>query len=536
MASLIARTLAVLLATMAVTSCLNERAPAVAASVDALCPGCNVVLVSFDTLRADHMSVYGYERPTTPNLEPLAGRSVVFERAISQAPWTLPAHGSMFSGLYPGRLGVLRYPANRRLPDVNPMVAEVFTRAGYATGGFTGGGFVSGHYGFARGFDVYSTNGRHFEHSVPQAEAWLELNQKRKFFLFVHGYDAHRPYFSSRVNKAAVGLSTKLPAQVSGYCFRENRARPSDEDLEQIIHYYDAAIRSGDQHLAPLFRKLEALGLMEKTIVIVTSDHGEEFYEHGNCDHVRFVYNEVVHVPLMIYVPGLTPEGRRHAGQVPASIAIARTVLDLVGLEHNMPGVSLAPVLAGKEQEFPVIYSHADTKAGALGSRGEVVAMTRDQYKLLEYLDEGSSEGYDIFQDPAETTLLPEGSDAYDMRNTVRAWHGSLEELPKPTEKTPKVQSDEDRKARKRRKDEKAKGEDPSEEDSGGSPPTTVGDSQGGPSGDEAGSGASEDPGAGGSQDAEDADDAEDSEDEGFGDDVPDDVRESLKALGYIED
>jgi arylsulfatase A-like enzyme len=532
MASLIARAVALLVAATAVTSCFEDQSAADASALDALCPGCNVVLVSFDTLRADHMSAYGYERATTPNLEKLAARSLVFDKAISQAPWTLPAHGSIFSGLYPARLGVLHYPAVRRLPDVNPMLAEIFAKAGYATAGFTGGGFVSAHYGFGRGFDVYSTNGRHFQHSVPEALNWLDLNKKRKFFLFVHGYDSHRPYFSARQDKVAVGLNPTLPSQVSGYCFREQRDRPSDERLAEIVHYYDASIHAGDRHLGPVFDKLEELELMEKTVVIVTSDHGDEFYEHGNCDHVRFVYNEVVHVPLMIYVPGVTTEERHHAGQVPASIAIARTALDLVGVTHSMPGVSLTPILAGQNLEFPVVYSHADTNPGNLGSRGEVVAMSKDEYRLFEYLDEGSGEGYNIADDPAETTVLPEGSEAYRMRGTLRAWHDTMDPLPKPTEGTPRVQdaaSRRERLDRKKRKNELAR-----KADAGGvklvAPAAVV-------------------PAAANPAEGDQADDVEKADSSsppttapsGYGapdemEGVPDDVRESLKALGYIED
>ena len=123
---------------LALGACSKQGVPS--ANAEALCDGCNVILISMDTVRADHLSAYGYERKTSPNVDRLARRSVIFENAISQSSWTLPAHGSMMTGLYPGRLGVEHYPAKRRLPDTPTMLAEVFGKAGYATGGFTGGG------------------------------------------------------------------------------------------------------------------------------------------------------------------------------------------------------------------------------------------------------------------------------------------------------------------------------------------------------------------------------------------------------------
>ena len=153
--------IAATLACLALVSCSKPQA-------DALCPGCNVVLVSLDTVRADHLGAYGYDRDTSPNFDRLAARSLVFDDAISQAAWTLPAHGSMMSGLYPDELGVTHYPALRRLPDVNPTLAERFSAAGYATAGFVGGGFVSKHFGFDRGFDEFH-------------ELWQEIGSRAAF-------------------------------------------------------------------------------------------------------------------------------------------------------------------------------------------------------------------------------------------------------------------------------------------------------------------------------------------------------------------
>lgn len=399
---------------------------------DAMCPGCNVILISMDTVRADHLSTYGYERKTSPSVDRLAKKSVVFEQAISQSSWTLPAHGAMMTGLYPGRLGVTHYPAKRRLPDAPTTLAEVFGRAGYATGGFTGGGFVSSHFGFDRGFDTYQSDGRRFEHNLDEALGWLKNNKDRRFFMFFHGYNAHRPYFSAESDKKLMGIPEKSPVERRGFCVRGRRDKPADADLDEIIRYYDASIHHGDRQVGKLLRKIGELGLDEKTVILITSDHGEEFFEHGNCDHVRFLYKEVVHVPLILHIPGHTPQGRRVREVVPASISVARTLLEVSGIEHNMPGASLLPILQGEFGVFDAVYSEADSPAGSLGSRGETLAMTTPRNRLISYPDEGTDEAYDRIRDPDEQNILPETHDAYLFRKTMRAWKRALVPLPKP--------------------------------------------------------------------------------------------------------
>ena len=332
----------VLSALLGVAVCLAAAACSKVDRSAALCPDCNVVLISMDTVRADHLGAYGYDRETSPNVDRFAERATVFENAISQSAWTLPAHGSMMTGLYPSRLGVSHYPAKRGLPKVR-MLADSFHAAGYATGAFTGGGFVAAHFGFARGFDVYTSDGRRFEHNIDEAIDWLKQHQQRRFFLFLHGYDAHRPYFSLPEDKAALGIPGKRPAERRGYCLKVGREKPNDLDV--VLKYYDASIRHGDRSVGQFLNALTALGLADRTVVLITSDHGEEFYEHGHCDHVRFLYREVVNVPLLLRVPGHDSVAKRIPDVVPASISIAGTLLELVGVDaSDFPGASLLPL------------------------------------------------------------------------------------------------------------------------------------------------------------------------------------------------
>lgn len=432
MANVLLRASALLLAAFALVLVYFRLPESGARGEHALCEHCNVVLISFDTVRADHLGCYGYDRPTSPNVDKLASRSLVFERAIAQAPWTLPSHGAMLSGLYPSRLGVLRYPATRILPDQDTVLPEMFRAAGYATAGFTGGGFVSDHYGFDRGFDVYESKGRRYEHNLDDTIDWLEEHRKQPFFLFFHGYDAHRPYYSKPADKKEMGLPEDAENDQNRYCLRDDREVPEGPKRDKVVRYYDAAIHHGDRGIGVLLDALKQLKLDERTVILLTSDHGEEFFEHGNCDHVRFLYRESIHVPYMIYVPGFTPEGKRIPGLIPASISIARTLLDIVGIDHAMPGVTLMPMIDGKQKNFPVVYSEADSAPGVLGSRGRTIAMTKPELKLISYTDEGTDEAYNLREDPGEHTPLPEKNTAYYMRQTLRAWADSLKALPRP--------------------------------------------------------------------------------------------------------
>jgi arylsulfatase A-like enzyme len=417
------RRLSVLALLLCVAVCLALAACSKPLREEALCAKCNVILISMDTVRADRLGVYGHTRPTSPNVDRLAASSVVFENAISQTAWTLPGHGAMMTGLYPTRLGVTAYPAKRGLPKVR-MLAEEFRRAGYATGAFTGGGFVAAHFGFSRGFDIYSSDGRRFEHNIDEALAWLRQHKQRRFFLFLHGYDAHRPYYSQPEDKKVVGLTGARSAEQRKFCTKDRREKPADIDV--ISQYYDAAIHHGDATVGRFLDELEALGLAEHTVVLLTSDHGEEFYEHGNCDHVRFLYREIVNVPYIVYVPALASEPRRVSDVVPASISVARTLLEIAGVRNDMPGVSLAPILRGEPSPVRTVFSETDSIPGSNGSRGATIAMTNAKHRLISYLDEGTDEGYDAVADRAERFVLPEANPVYQLRSTLRAWSSSL--------------------------------------------------------------------------------------------------------------
>ncbi len=362
-----------------------------------LCRDCNVILISMDTLRADHLGAYGYGRPTSPNIDGLAARSILFENAISQSAWTRPAHVSMFTGLYPAEHGVISMAGNKRLPTGAATLAGALARAGYATAAFTGGANVSAHFGFDDGFDLYESNGRRFEDNFERLRQWLSEERAEPFFAFFHGFDSHKPYKSEAADREALGLSAERTRGMAAAC-RDNWP---PEAFAPFVADYDAAVHRGDRTLGRLFDLIDELGLTDRTVVVFTSDHGEEFLEHGRCFHIRTLYREVLRVPLMIHVPGLTPS--RVAPVVPASVTLAATILDTVGVAgHGLPNHSLELVLRGRTPGFTHVVSETASRFEDGKGLGHLRALTGMQTKLIDWLSLERAEFFDLVTDASE--------------------------------------------------------------------------------------------------------------------------------------
>lgn len=407
---------------IATTALLGAGCDATAKRIGAdLCSRCNVVLVSFDTLRADHVGFHGYRRPTTPNLDRFAARAVVFENAISQSAWTRPAHASMFTGLYPSEHGMAAVDYNVALDPRQPVVASVLRANGYATAAFTGGGNMSAHFGFDAGFDEYRSPGRRFGDALADIEAWLDTVGERPFFLFVHGYDAHRPYRSTAEDRAAVGIASAPPKIGIKRVCRKGRV---PADIAPHMDEYDAAIHHGDGAIGRLLDSLARRGRMDDTVIIVTSDHGEEFLEHGRCFHIRSLHREIVHVPLVYYVPGVEP--RRLAALVPASVSVAPTILDIVGVGKRIrEGPSLAPFIGGRGvPEFDYVVSETVIRYRG-GRYGHVRALTGERDKLIQWTFEGVQDYYDLTTDPGETRPERQSAKARPLSRRLDVWLAS---------------------------------------------------------------------------------------------------------------
>jgi arylsulfatase A-like enzyme len=294
------------------------------------------ILISIDTLRADHVGAYGYPRPTTPFLDSLARRGTLFEEAYSQFPSTLVSHMSMLTGLYPREHGVM--PPNSVLAPEVETVAEVFQRGGFRTAGFTEGGYVSGRFGFRRGFDEFVSRDRNHnrpvENTFRQGTGFLEgLGARDRFFLFLHTYAVHTPYDAPARYRQPFWPGAPPPGApgepITGAALTalsaggERLPRPAIDWLEAL---YDAGIRQTDEVLERFFADLERLGLANDVTVIITADHGEEFLEHGRFNHTQ-VYRESLHVPLLVVHPD-SRAAVRHGGVVQL-VDLAPTLYEL---------------------------------------------------------------------------------------------------------------------------------------------------------------------------------------------------------------
>jgi arylsulfatase A-like enzyme len=318
------------------------------------------ILISIDTLRADHLGCYGYIRPTTPFLDELSRRSTVFEEAYSQFPSTLVSHMSIFTGLYPREHGVL--PPNDVLSPAIETLPEAFQRQGFRTGGFTEGGFVSGRFGFRRGFDVFVSRDRHRDRPIEgtfrrAADFLAGLRPGERFFLFIHTYAVHTPYDAPARYREPFWPGPPPPGAITPTgpdLVRANMLaeRPPQAVIDWLTASYDAGIRQTDEVLRNFFGALERLGLAREATVMVTADHGEEFMEHGLFNHTQ-LYRETLHVPLLVTHPGQR-SAVRHSGVVQL-VDLAPTLYELARVRHRgrLAGTSLARLVGRPAPPHP---------------------------------------------------------------------------------------------------------------------------------------------------------------------------------------
>jgi len=322
-----------------------------------------VILVSIDTLRPDRLGCYGNRHPTSPNIDRFAGDSVLFTEAIAQAPSTLPSHATIFTSLLPTHHGAF-FSRRTPLPASIPTLATELRAAGYRTAAFTGGGQIAPEFGLDRGFDTYGVNvgGSDFSSAVRAGLGWLEEDPGHPAFLFLHTYEVHHPFTPKPAMLAVFddGYDGELPAEISKDLLTRintGEAVITDRDLAHIVAAYDAEIRSVDGAFGRFLAGLGELGLLEDSIVIFTSDHGEEFGEHGVVGwHSHTLYDELLRVPLLIRFPGGRDGGLSIEEQV-RLLDLAPTVLAAVGVTApaGFEGVDLTRVIRGLPTPLPAV-------------------------------------------------------------------------------------------------------------------------------------------------------------------------------------
>lgn len=362
----------------------------------------NVLFIVVDTLRADRMGMYGYQRATTPNLDDLANHGIVFDKVISQSSWTKTSMASLWTATYPSRNGIHRY--NHVLPEEALLPAEIFEAAGYRTGGIWRNGWVAPNFGFHQGFELYhqprpgrdDNLQRHSPSPRPiggtdedlamSSIDFLENFGQEKFFLYVHLMDLHQYVFDEYAEDFG----------------------PSYSDA------YDKSVSWTDRVIAALVKAVDDIGVLDRTLVVVVSDHGEAFEEHGFEGHARNLYWEVTEVPFVIIPPFILDKGIRVDTMV-ANVDVWPTLLDLLGLPPlvKTDGKSMVPLIlqaGGMDPGAPTeglkrpIFSEVDVRWGnGKEDPNPIVSVIDDHSRLFVHpTDPSKNEFFDLSTDPKE--------------------------------------------------------------------------------------------------------------------------------------
>jgi arylsulfatase A-like enzyme len=354
------------------TTWLRERSAI--AKLPAAAPGSpNVLVVVIDTLRADHLPIYGYNRETSPHLDAIAKQGVTFEEAITPSPWTLGSHASLLTGRYPHEHGIDHEVA---LDRKFPTLPEIFDAHGYRTGGFSANlYYFARRTGLTRGFvhfedyfysvgdmffrtlwgrvlNKYAPDNPRFDELYARKRApqvneellnWVDQDRSRPFFAFINYFDVHEPYlplhpyremfYGASAKEAPPSPDQGIKRKEHPYLYRLSRMSP--QDFQHQIDAYDGGIYYVDEQIANLFAELQKRGLSQNTLVVITSDHGECLGDHGLLTHWNALYRELVHVPLVYYWPGKIPAGVRVNKTVSAA-SLPATVLQLAGIKTDV--------------------------------------------------------------------------------------------------------------------------------------------------------------------------------------------------------
>ena len=392
----------------------------------------NVVLFVLDTVRADHLGAYRYDAARTPNIDRLAATGVVFEDAQSQAPWTSASIGSLMSGLYPSvhgldkgagwgmkkKTGDLPFLIAKSVGPDHVMLAERLRRQGYSTAGFVSNTYVNATFGLAQGFEIYGddhadytlVSKRRGETTTADVLEWLE-DAPEPFFLFVHYNDAHWPYDPlppfDEGTKGYTGELTPETTHLVVETMGEKNEDLSEEDLAYLIALYDGEIAYVDHQVGQVMEAL-ATHTDRPLVTVLTSDHGEEFLDHGGTSHGYTLFQEQIHVPLILSGEGL-PTSTRVSGAV-RTLDIPSTVLDLLGEGPLGQGQSLLPMLDGGPGP-DVVGAEATYNTAQRAIRA-------GDMKRIEVLD-GGAQVFDLAADPDERKDL---GDDPELAATSAAW------------------------------------------------------------------------------------------------------------------
>lgn len=405
-----------------------------------LCPNCNVILIAMDSLGAKHISHLGYARNTTPKMDAFAQKGFSFKNNISPSSWTVPTYLSIFTSTYPSIHGLTnRYltytPEKKELADFTKFtpslttMAEFFKKSGYATVGYTGDAGVGSPLGYGSGFDIYFDKIRFggFDTTVNYAVDWLKANSaKGRFFMFLHGYDSHgqhklpenykSKFQSSGSSKYKGTIAEQAELREMGLAGKMPKF--TKDDMEFWQNWYDGKINDADERLGKFLEALESMGLMKSSIIVLFSDHGDEYFEHGFVDHGHTLYDELVRVPLVFYIPNLKG-GKIYSEQV-STIDLFPTLVEALNLkasptlQSQFKGQSLAKNFTGA----PLLSRDIFTETDYRNFTHKRAIQSSDGWKYIITLENGQGELYNLKSDPNEQKNLVEANQ--EKRNQLR--------------------------------------------------------------------------------------------------------------------
>jgi len=409
----------------------------------------NIMLITMDTTRADHLSCYGYHKNTSPHLDTLAQEAVRFENAYAPSPWTLPSHASLLTGIYPAQHGAhwddesvkANWPAG--LAEQYKTLTEILVDNDYKTAGVIGAPFCHSSFGLAQGFKYYDDalvnvipdlehftlfkilsrwfllmdiatkkglNGCRIASQINKLVfSWLDKHSQDPFFLFIHYYDPHAPY---------------LPPDGYSLLFREDEnteITESERHKRYLLSQYDGEIAYLDYHLGKIFEKLKELKIYDSTMIIITSDHGEFFGEHECWTHGYELYQEVLKVPLIIKYPSNYVKTGVYQERV-SLVDIMPTILYVLGLPIPKE-VQGAALCEGESKVMAEVYRHAyrSIPEWELKFARDLQSLYLGNYKYIKDMN-GQGELYDIVNDPRELrnliNIMPEEAEKMELKLT----------------------------------------------------------------------------------------------------------------------
>lgn len=396
----------------------------------------NVVLVSLDTLRADRLGVYANPHELTPVMDRIGAEGTLFEYAYAPYPNTLSSHATLFTGFYPTQHGIVA-GRMQKIPADAKTLARAFFDAGHHTVAFTENGYVASGWGFAAGFDRYHNGAEpavkgqflgNAEDTFTSALNWLETRADVPFFMFLHSYEVHKPYDPTpkRIQKLwkqrGIRYSGPFEARFDslwGLAFNRRNSVLTRSDRRQIELLYDAEVIGLDAQVGRLERALDRHGLADDTLVVLMSDHGEEFDEHGFLGHGDTLHQQALRIPMILRLPGRVPAGRRITSPV-GLIDLGPTIAELAGIEHpfdDAPAQSLVTEIMGRANGLtrPVFSELEDTL-------GACVTRKAGKFKSCPYKGVAVREGRFAFIHRAvtgEVQLFDYATDRAERRNVA---------------------------------------------------------------------------------------------------------------------